>query len=229
VLRDHARDWLLPGAGRLKQHSVVALETNLAFSDALLVGLNTQALGELRWRNIPIRSGCTPLRRFWERVNPATNQKAQDILGLLDWPTTASDELGSLAHVPPGSPTVNLVLLFHTPLFRRYPGTLVYLYPDEAAAGGFGVKPNIEAGAAKRVFPSFQGEIDPDYTFFCFPVGPSALQSHWVVVEEVQRGYRFQTSLPTAPGPSDGGAFAAARFIDPTRVLIQGTALDPTS
>jgi hypothetical protein len=229
VLRDHARDWLLPGAGRLKQHSVVALETNLAFSDAFLVGLNTQALGELRWRNIPIRSGCTPLRRFWERVNAATNQKAQDILGLLDWPTTASDELGSLAHVPPGSPTVNLVLLFHTPLFRRYPGTLVYLYPDEAGAGGFGVKPNIEAGAAKRVFPSFQGEIDPEYTFFCFPVAPSALKSHWVVVEEVQRGYRFGIPAAGATTPADGGGFADTYFVDPTRVLVQGTALDPTS
>jgi hypothetical protein len=229
VLRDHARDWLLPGAGRLPDHRVVALVTNLAFSDAFLIGLNTQALGELRWRNIPIRAGCTPLRRFWERVDAVNNRPAQDITGIMEWPTTPTDLLGSAAHIPVGSPAANLVLLFHTPLFRRYPGTLVYLYPDEDAAGAFGVKPNVEAGGPKRVFPSFQGQIDPDFTFFCFPVAPNTIKSHWVVVEEVQRGYRFGNAVAAAAGATDGGTFATAAFVDPTRVLIQGTALDPTS
>jgi hypothetical protein len=229
VLRDHARDWLLPGAGRLPNDRVVALVTNPAFSDAFLVGLNTQALGELRWRNIPIRAGCTPLRRFWERVDAVNNRPAQDITGILEWPTAPTDLLGSPAHVPVGSPGANLVLLFHTPLFRRYPGTLVYLYPDEDPTGAFAVKPNVEAGAGKRVFPSFQGQIDPDFTFFCFPLAPSVLASHWVVIEEVQRGYRFGNAVAAAAGATDGGTFATTSFVDPTRVLIQGTTLDPTS
>jgi hypothetical protein len=230
VLRDHAPDWLLPGAGKLPMHRVVALETNLAFSDAFLVGLNTQALGELRWRNIPIRGDCTPLRRFWERVDPGANTADQDIRGIAEWPTATSDTLGSLTHVPVGSPGENLVLVFHTPLFRRYPGTLVYLFP----AGGpplnrFSVQPDLEVNPAQRIFPTYQAEIQPEYPFFCFPVDADALMSHWVVVEEVQRGYRFYNrgGRAVSSANADGSAFARAAFVEPTRVIIQGTELLP--
>ena len=32
-----------------------------------MLGLNTEALAELRWRNIGVATGTTPLRRFWDR------------------------------------------------------------------------------------------------------------------------------------------------------------------
>jgi hypothetical protein len=229
-LRDHARDWLLPGAGRIPDHRVVALETNAAFSDAFLVGFNTQALGELRWRNIPIRSGCTPLRRFWERVNAQTNTIAQDIRGIADWSTGPAGQLGDPDHVPVGSPGADLVLLFHTPLFRRFPGTLVYLFPEPNPTAPQWTKPVNLQGAAP-VFPSFQGEIEPNFTFFCFPRPAAALKNHWVVVEEVQRGYRFynRLKLSVAPAVDNGRDFAIKAFVQPTRVLIQGTELDPFS
>ncbi len=68
-LRDHAPDWLLPGAADVPTDRVLALATNPAFVDAFLVGANQQSLGELRRRNIPVIAGWTPLRRFWQRIS----------------------------------------------------------------------------------------------------------------------------------------------------------------
>ena len=61
------KEWLLPGVASLVDNAVIALETNPAFVDALLLGVNSQLVGELRWRNIPVSTGCTPLRSFWQR------------------------------------------------------------------------------------------------------------------------------------------------------------------
>ena len=47
-------EWLLPGLSAMPADAVIALETNPIFVAALLVGFNTQLLGELRWRNIPV-------------------------------------------------------------------------------------------------------------------------------------------------------------------------------
>ena len=52
LLRQHAKEWLLPGVGELPKDAVVAMESNPAFVDAFLTGLNTQLLSELRWRGL---------------------------------------------------------------------------------------------------------------------------------------------------------------------------------
>ena len=67
-----AAEWLLPGVGQLPDNCVIALESDPIFIDAYLTGLNTQLLSELRWRNIPVATGCTPIRRFWDRTDTAT-------------------------------------------------------------------------------------------------------------------------------------------------------------
>ena len=50
-----------------------------SFVDALLIGANHQTLGELRWRNIPITTRWTPLRRFWQRISVAGGEPLPDI------------------------------------------------------------------------------------------------------------------------------------------------------
>lgn len=228
-LRDQAPDWLLPGAGELTEHSVVAVETNPAFVDAYLVGLNTQTLGELRFRNIPIVTGCTPLRQFWARTNPATESYDDDLVGIHNWPATS--DIGAASHQTPAAASADLVVVFRTPLFRRYPRTLVYLTPAKLTAG----VPDWEAAPdlAQRVMPSFQGTITPDTTFFGFDLEPAAGARHWVVLEEPPHGYRFFNTGPTPTraaqmtAAGDGAAFAAAAFADPVRVMIRGEALIP--
>jgi hypothetical protein len=228
-LRDHAPDWLLPGAGELDDGSVVAVETNPVFIDAFLLGLNQQILAELRFRNLPVVAGCTPARQFWARTNPATNSYDDDIVGVHKWP--AGSALGTTAHQTPAAASADLVLVFKTPLFRRYPRTLVYLTPAPLAGGD--PDWDAEPDFANRQLPSFQGQLTPDITFFGFDLDPPKGRLRWVVLEEPPHGIRFfNTAPPTETARAaamasavDGGAFATAAFADPIRVMIRGSSL----
>ncbi len=228
-LRDQAPDWLLPGAGELVENTVVAVETNPAFVDAYLVGLNTQAIGELRFRNIPIVTGCTPLRQFWARTNPATESYDDDIVGINNWPQTS--DIGATSHQTAAAASADLVLVFCSPLFRRFPRTLVYLTPAQLSGGApdWTAAPDL----GQRVLPSFQGTIAPDTTFFGFDLDPTLGAVHWVVLEEPPHGYRFFNTGPTPTraaqmaSAGDGAAFASAAFADPVRVMLRGDGLIP--
>ena len=221
-LRREDRRWLLLGREGIAPDDVVAVGTNPRFINAFLAGLNTQALAELRWRNIPVKSGCTPLRRFWNRIDrePGGGGPAPtDINGIASW--DVSQPLGHPAHSPDPDGVRHLVLVFRTDLFRRYPRTLVYLTPSATTAAG---TPDWakDAPLATKVAPIFSGEVDPDLVFFGFPLPPEDLEDRWVVVEEPPPGYRFSEARLRLSGALDGGAAAAAAFAPPTRVLFRG-------
>jgi hypothetical protein len=215
-LSDRAPDWMLPGAGDLTDGDVVALSTNPVFVESLLVGANHQTAAELRWRNVPLVTRWSPLRKFWQRPDGEF-----DIEPIKGWPGTAA--LGAAALVPAGR-AAEAVVAFRTTLFRRYPATVVYLFP--ASADWRAPDPNgtLEIG---RVAPSFTGSIGADITFFGFPVDPVSLSTHWVVLEEPPAGHRFlqqpvAPALPPPPGVAANSAstFAYQRFALPVRVLI---------
>jgi hypothetical protein len=216
-LSSRAPDWMLPGAGDLMDGDVVALSTNPVFVESLLVGANYQATAELRWRNIPLVTRWSPLRKFWER-----KANDVDILPIKSWPDIAP--FGDVALMPPGR-SVEAVVAFRTSLFRRYPATVVYLYP---AARRWAPPDPLDDLNLDRVMPTFTGTIGADITFFGFAVPPSALETHWVVLEEPPAGYRFyhKAISPPPPAPPAGIAngsssnFAYQRFAVPVRVLI---------
>ena len=226
-LRDDAPDWLLPGAGELPTDSVVALTTNPAFVDGFLVGLNAQVLGELRFRNLPVLPGWTPLRTFWERTNPASGATDDDIEPIGAWPAASpfgADELQS-----PSASSADLVVLFNTALFREYPGTLVYLVPAPPRPDG---TPDwaAEPMFTSPLFPSFQGQLAAEQVFFGFDLDPDLVAGRWVVLEETVRGRRFwntvnadhRTGIAAAP---DGAELAQAAVVEPRRVMIRGDVL----
>jgi hypothetical protein len=209
-------DWMLPGTGDLKEHDVVGLATNPAFVHALLAGANHQATSELRWRNVPLVTRWSPLRKFWQRRGGEL-----DILPLRQWPD--AKPLGSTALVPDGR-SAEAVVAFRTSLFRRYPATVVYLY---AADADWRPPPDNAPlqGPPARKDPTFTGTIGDDVVFFGFAVPPSALATHWVVLEEPPAGYRFYhgSAVPEPwPGASDNTSdgYAYNRFAAPVRVLI---------
>jgi hypothetical protein len=213
-LSQRSPDWMLPGAGDLKEGDVVGLATNPAFVDALLTGANQQTAGELRWRNIPLMTRWSPLRKFWQR---ASNE--YDIVPIKGWPD--AEPLGSLALAPPGR-TSEAVVAFKTPLFRRYPATVVYLY--QAADSTF-PPPAEGTPLDPRVDHTFTGTIGDDITFFGFPIDPLALAKYWVVLEEPPTGYRFydDTAMPKPlpkPDNTNSADYAYNRFALPVRVLI---------
>ncbi|MFF0945487.1 hypothetical protein ACFYE2_14850 [Kocuria sp. CPCC 205300] len=220
-VRNAFPEWLLPGVGTLPEDSVIAVETNARFIDSLLTGLNTQLLEELRWRNIPVATGCTPLRVFWDRADTASGARVDDITGITAW--ADGSDVGEPQHRPTGVSGRDLVILVRGHLFLRYPSTVVYL-----VTAGHGGSPDFTLDpdpAAPRMLPSFQGRIGADVTFFGFQgFPPSDITSHWLVFEEPPAGYRFDNSLSSS---QQAEAWATESFALPVRVLIRGDRLDP--
>lgn len=229
-LSDNAPDWLLPGAGDVPADRVLAVQTNPAFVDALLVGANVQTLGELRWRNLPITTRWTPLRRFWQRVDVAAGEPATDIRPVVAlatdtplWPDES--DLGDDSHLSDPSHGANLVVVLHTELFRRYPATLVYLVPNPGGRDVWGAVPSVDPDPgnpgqqpAARAYPSFSGTLTPDLVFFGFGVPPSVGFDHWLVLEEPPPGYRFAYTAGDAS--PEGASFAEHTFDPPVRVFL---------
>jgi hypothetical protein len=221
-LRDHAPEWLLPGADTLDEDSVIGLTTNPAFVDAFLLGLNAQIVGELRFRNFPLIPGWTPVRTFWDRANPATGDVDDDIVDIGTWP--ADSGFGSEAHQAPAASSADLVLLFNSPLFREYPGTLVYLVPALVdAQGALDWTRSPDFGAPQ--FPAFQGRIGSDRTFFGFDLDPALGVTRWVVLEETVNGRRFFNAATVASNADNGADLAKRTVSSPRRVLIRGDVL----
>lgn len=236
-LRAAFAEWLLPGVGTLPDDSVIALATNPRFVDALLTGLNTQLLAELRWRGLPVATGCTPLPVFWDRSHAATGARVADITGIQHWPDDS--DLGAASHRPAGAAGRDLVVVVRGRLFLRYPATVVYLISAEHGAGGGNGGGGGEGGggggatvdftvdpdpAAPRIYPGFQGRIGPDVVFFGFQgVEPADVARHWLVLEEPPAGYRFANDASAATAPH---TWATEAFAHPVRVLIAGDRLD---
>jgi hypothetical protein len=221
-LRDNEPEWLLPGAGTLPADTVVALTTNPAFVDAFLLGLNAQVVAELRFRNYPLIPGWTPVRTFWDRANAATGEVDDDILDIDRWP--ADSAFGAASHQTPSASSADLVVLFNTPLFREYPGTLVYVVPALRKPDGtldWATRPNSDS----RQFPAFQGRISPDQTFFGFDLDPALGAERWVVLEETVNGRRFFNAGARPSTASNGADLARETMSAPRRVLIRGDVL----
>jgi hypothetical protein len=245
-LKEFAPDWFLPGLAQLQfdqldaagqpilgpdglplrdnlKDPVIAAETNGRFSDAFMVGFNQQALAELRWRNVPVVTGCTPLHRFWEPIRPAPpvsdGQAGEDILGIHAWGSTP---LGDPAHETLETRGDNLVLIFKTQLWRRYPETLVYLLPD------LNGEPNWEVD---HILPNLHFEVDRDVVGFGFAKSASILPDYWLVIEQIPRGFTFfNRSRPEgqlADQQANSAQFARVAYAQAVRVLIRGTELMP--
>jgi hypothetical protein len=239
LLRKYDKEWLLPGVDGLSKDSVVALQTNPAFIDAYMVGINTQFMSEMRWRDLAVDRTSTPLRMFWGQVNYATKKREADIEPLAEWAKTPNDKIGALSHqtIQPddagNSTGSRLVIVFRSDLFKRYPSTLVYLVKTPAAAGDLDglllQSPVLEDNAAdranKKFFgPVFVGAVTPEIHFFTFDVSPDELQKYWLVLDEPPTELRFRNDQPWNPA-THSAAFAKAELDKPTRVAISGAEL----
>jgi len=232
-----APDWLLPGVGSVPMNSILSLQTNPEFIEAFLVGINSQFLAEARWRHLAIARGRTPLRMFWGAIDPAKGQRGPDIKPIAEWAKFPSLELGDRSHqaVPPGDPTGlnDVIILFRTDLFRRYPGTLVYLVRKPAPGGdidarlsaspNFGAPPDA-TGHKPFLGPVFTGNLTADVVFFSFNAAPENLNDYWLVLDEPPAEMRF-VALPYA-AQGGGLTFVQSSIDRHTRVAIDGEYLE---
>jgi hypothetical protein len=251
LLRERANQWLLPGIGSLEKNSIVAMQTNPTFIDTYLVGLNSQLHNELHWRNIPVDRMSTPLLMFWGHFNYTTAQRDPEIQPILTWPADSS--LGGLPHqvTHPGDTTGanDLVIVFRTDLFRRYPKTLVYLVRKQGseAADDAALKavptlapdPPVDRDSRTYIGPNLQGAIDRDIAFFSFDINPATVDQYWLVLDEPAAQLRFRrwdvepgengnppTFTELGGNANSSAAFAAATIDRPTRVAFDGDHLE---
>ena len=241
-LRDNAPEWLLPNAGRIEPDSVIAVRSNPGFVDALLLGLSSQAVAELRWRGVPLVAGAMPMRTFWQGIPDHDNPEARvDISRAGTW--LVDGGLGAPDHIAPGGFGDGLVVAIRSVLFERYPDTIVYLASRITVAG------EVDAELEVPREPVVTGRLGEDLTFFGFDVHPGSLGSWIVVIEEPIPEPRFIAGTPTLSGYSipteeitttggvttitdgpnqqvaNGAEYAHYGYAPPVRVLIDGNDL----
>ena len=230
--------WLLPGVDSLEKNTAVALQTNPAFIDAYMLGINTQFMSEMRWRDLAVDRTCTPLRMFWGQLNYGTEKREADIEPLAKWAELPEDPIGALSHqsILPDDPLNTggnrLVIVFRSDLFRRYPSTLVYLVKPaegENEDNLLTIPPELEHDPSKRnerkfFGPTFMGVINPEITFFSFDVNPKDLDKYWLVLDEPPTELRFRNDEPFDKNLSSA-VFANVELDKPTRVAISGVSL----
>ena len=142
---------ILPGVEKVPDETAALLVTNPRFVEAYMVGLNDEMRRELAWRQYPVDSTATFFANFWG--------DAADIPPIAGWP--ANNHLGATADTN----GAQVVLLFRGEVLRRYPNAIISAIP--AVMGSDNKRHLATTG---EIFPAFRGTIDPDMTFFGFPL-----------------------------------------------------------
>jgi hypothetical protein len=188
----------LPNINLIEFNSITLLESNQAFIESYMVGLNHEFARELLWREYPTDQRGSYFRQFWDVTtllnaeNPTNDpekaeeirEKYRDIPKLHRWPR--SSKLGSHDHrQKPGEPALEeVVLVIRGELLKKYPNAVIYAHKatwqrDETPQHNFDKKqPRIlhqeaEGDSADPSFeiirtPLYKAQVDPDITFFGF-------------------------------------------------------------
>jgi hypothetical protein len=192
LLRSLAPEWLLPAVGELPVDSVALAQTNGAFIESYLLGLNHSLARELVWRRFPLRTDGTFFDRFWAATGDAPGAVLPPVATWAD-----ADRLGS--HTTAED---QLVLVIRGALLQRFPTAAVYL-----ARPGPGA-----AGAEQQLLAAFSGRIGADCAFLGFPLTADAARTGgWsIVVQEALGHARFGVDDP----PAGGGTTPLASWQD---------------
>ncbi len=143
-------EWLLPGGGDIPEDSIVVMQTNPAFTEAYLVGLNHALARELAWHRYPLDPTGTMFLRFWAAAPGAPDATVAPIA---QW--APGSALGD--HSPAAD---QLVLVIRGALLRRFPTAAVYLSGLQAD------------GTERHLTPSMAAAFGPGTTLFGFAITP---------------------------------------------------------
>lgn len=112
------QQYLLPGAEKVPKNAIGAVETDSAFIESFMAGLNHEMGRELLWRKFPTDRRGTYFRQFWEYIG---EDDQPDIRKLHRWGTSPLGENRS-----PGISSNRVVLLIRGELLDAYPNTRIY-------------------------------------------------------------------------------------------------------
>ncbi|MFD8277040.1 FG-GAP repeat domain-containing protein [Streptomyces flaveolus] len=171
LLRALSPEHLLGGAENVPADTVGLLETDPAFLEAFMLGLNTELGRELLWREVPVDPATTYFRQFWDVRGAAPDGGRPPGSQLPDIPPIAEWGGGALGLHTTGVGAAGegvLVLVVRGELLRRYPDTAVTAR-KAAWTGKYGAARTVQEGGAE-LLPLFSARFDPDLRLFCFPL-----------------------------------------------------------
>lgn len=187
-LKAISQEYILPNLSMVKENTITLLETNQAFIEAYMAGLNHEMSRELLWREYPTDQRGTYFRQFWDVADNTTHsgEERLDIKTMDDWKAQLGD------HSPravTNSKGTYLVLLVRGELLKKYPNTQVYAQKAAFENVTSPSTPRVladETVSANIQTPVFMAELDPDIYLFGFDLD-----------EETARG---DTDDPAKPG-----------------------------
>lgn len=200
-VRDLSPDYILPGVDKILPETVGLLESNHAFIEACMVGVNHEMARQLLWAGYPTDCRGSYFRQFWDvsRYVPqagdpsdpaALAELLKDIPPIHTWPLAAP--LGQHENRTDIVPN-NVVLIIRGELLRRYPDAIIY-----AAKAKIEDDTRVIDSSDER-YPIFGGELPTDITFLGFNLSPedarggtaSAPNGFFFVFQQHPTGPRF--------------------------------------
>jgi hypothetical protein len=170
-LRDLSQSYLLPGVDQIPPDTLGLLQSNHAFIEAYMVGLNSEMGSELLWFGYPTDQRGSYFRQFWDVSSyvpqPGDPTDPSELAELLkDIPPINTWPLNTALGQHPNRTNIvqnNLVLLVRGELFKRYPNAIVYAGKAKRNPDGTLVMDDTD-----ERYPIFRGTLSPDMTFLGF-------------------------------------------------------------
>jgi hypothetical protein len=255
-LSEVSHDWLLPGLSQMKRDTAGLAVINQRFIEAYMAGLNHEMTRELLWNEFPTDQRGTYFRQFWsiaghilENGSTLPPEQLRDIKALRLWDATAPLGGNSPRLLPTGSSGEDapfLVLVVRAQLIQKYPNVVVYAQKVQDTAAG-------RTLSGEQRHPVFYALLKPDVAFYGFNLTVDEVRNNrdWYFVLQEQPGEpKFAeegadlaaqtfttpanffirddaTNAPVAQSAASASTLAAATFLLPFRLGIQGTAMLP--
>ena len=171
VLADLSDEYLVPNLDLIPANSFCLFENNEPFIESYFLGLNHEMARELVWREYPTDQRGTYFNQFWD-VSDNLHTPTPDIRPIHEWPLQTP--LGDKSHAP-GSVESELVFAIRADVLQKYPNTIIYMQRAEWKSQAAGTR-TLSQATTSIAFPLFRAQIDPDISFFGFPLTvPQAL------------------------------------------------------
>ncbi len=197
-LKKLSQEYILPNIEMVPENSITLLETNQAFIEAYMSGLNHEMSRELLWREYPTDQRGTYFRQFWDIADNVTESDQElkyDIKPMHQWNGSLGEHTSRVKKDPEDDSSY-LVLVVRGELLKKYPNTQVYA--QKAAYDGFSSAPG--ADNTPRVldetdpennilFPVFMAELEPDIYLFGFDLDDEEAKGD--STDETQPGWYF--------------------------------------
>jgi hypothetical protein len=189
-LVDKSEENFLPNLHLIAQNSISLLETNQAFIEAYMVGLNHEFARELLWREYVTDQRGSYFRQFWDVSDylhdsaedaETLREKLRDIPPIHRW--SKFSDLGDHDHRETGDEDEEeVVLVIRGELLKKYPTAVIYAHRAKWQRNTDGTIDNTvereldDAGLAtatnpprdKVKTPLYEAKVDPDIYFFGF-------------------------------------------------------------